>query len=140
MATQLTVAPPIGSMVDVLTQNAKVVGASPDGSWMLVQITVGDGTNPMEAWIPVNTGQFVVSQSLPASWPPVANDTWIVPGQSKPAFVVNGGGNTLYFCQGTDIITLVTSSGKTLPLTTDAALGLFGSALVLLYRPPIADD
>jgi hypothetical protein len=137
MATKLTTAPPNGSQVDVLATNCKVIQANPDGTWILVQASGGDPLNPLQFWVPVNSGQFTVSQSLPVSWPPIANDMWYVPGVSHPAFVVSGGGTVLYFCQGTDIITLVTSAGKTLPLTTDAALGLFGSALVLLYRPTV---
>lgn len=132
--------PPVGTHVDLDIGNCVVLAINADSTYFLVQVPGGDPLNPIQIWVPFTTGQVTVVQSLPVSWPPVANDLWIVPGVSKPAFVVSAGGTALYFCQGTDIIALVTSQGKTLPLTTDMALAKFGSALVLLYRPPLADD
>jgi hypothetical protein len=130
----------VGVHADVLVKNVTIEANNPDGSAALIRLP-DDGTGiPVELWIPTNDNRVTITQALPQSWPPVPNDTWIVPGVSKPAFVVQGAPGTLYFCQGTDILTLASSQGRTLPLTTDAALAAFGTALVLLYRPPVADD
>lgn len=130
----------VGVHADISAKNVTVEQVTPDGNAVLV-ILPDDGTGiPVELWIPTNDPRVTITQALPVSWPPVANDLWIVPGVSKPAFVVQGAPGTLYFCQGSDILALASSQGQTLPMTTDAALAAFGTALVLLYRPPLADD
>lgn len=136
MANTVVTTPPVGSHVDINSVNCIVDEVNLDESWILVHAPIGDGTNDMQFWIPINTGQFTVSQALPTSWPPKPNDMWIVPGVSQPAMVVDGGGGTLFFTQGSDVMALYNSKGKVIPMTTDAALGEFGTALTLLYRPP----
>lgn len=131
---------PIGVHADILLKNVTVEANNPDNNAALVRLP-DDGTGiPVEIWIPTTDPRYTITQSIPASWPPIPNDVWLVPGISKPAFVVQGAPGVMYFCQGSDIITLATSHGATLPLTTDQALASFGTALVLLYRPPLADD
>jgi hypothetical protein len=131
---------PIGVHGDITIKNVTVEANNPDGTAVLVRLP-DDGTNGLiEWWIPTTDQRISLTQSLPASWPPVPNDLWIVPGISKPAFVVDGGSGVMYFCQGSDVLTLASSRGKTLPITTDQALAQFGTSLVLLYRPPLADD
>lgn len=131
---------PIGVHADITIKNVVVEANNADGTAALIRLPDDGSGNPVEWWIPTNDTRVTVTQAIPVSWPPLPNDLWIVPGVSKPAFVVQGAPGTMYFCQGTDVLTLATSQGATLPLTTDQALAAFGTALVLLYRPPVADD
>lgn len=131
---------PIGVHADILVKNVVVEANNPDGTAALIRLPDDGSDNAVEWWIPTNDARVTITQSVPVSWPPLPNDVWIVPGVSKPAFVVQGAPGVMYFCQGTDVLALASSQGNTLPLTTDQALSEFGTALVLLYRPPLADD
>lgn len=126
---------PLGVHVDVTVHNAVVESNSSDGTAALIRLEgATDGNGLIEVWVPTVDPRITITQSVPANWPPQANDVWQVPNISQPAFVVDNGAGTLYFCQGSDIITLANSKGEQIPMTTDQALAQFGTQLVLKYR------
>lgn len=125
----------IGSHADVAIPNVVIEQANPDGSWVCIQLPDNGSGIPTDYWIPANDPRVSIKQILPVSWPPVENDIWSVTGSNPvvEAFVVGDGTGHFYFVQAADVRNAY-AGNETLPVTTDQALALYGSALILLYR------
>ena len=129
MATTITT----GQTVSVVIPGAKVLSVNPDNTYALIRLPDDGSGNPLEFWVPITDSRITVTPAVPANWPPVEGDVWIVPNQTPEAFVVSSGG-TLYFVTGDNIRQAYSGSTPQIPITTDQALATYGTAMTLLYR------
>jgi hypothetical protein len=114
----------IGSHADITLLNVTITAINPDGTWGQIQMPAGaDGTTP-NIWLPIDS-RINVATIQPPSWPPVEGDIWTAGGATAWVVAYEG---VMYFVQESDIIS------KATPITTDAALVIFGNAMTLLYR------
>ena len=116
----------VGSRTDATLLNATVMEVSPDGLWYRVRMSVGADGNAPSVWLPVDE-RVTYAPIQPSSWPPAELDIWIADASQTVAWVVASAG-ILYF------VTEANIKNKTIPVTTDAALAMFGNAMTLLYR------
>lgn len=130
----------VGNHADVAMHNVLIEQLSADGTYVLVSLPWdgvsidGDGNRVLvKTWLPVNDANLTITQVAPANWPPLENDTWIVPGVTQPAFVVSSGTGKLYFLTAANIRKEF-SGQNVIPPTIENALGQFGNSLVLLHR------
>jgi len=130
----MAVVPSVGSHCTINLPNATVIALNPGNTSALFRLADDGSGNTFEFWLPLNDPRIQVTQALPANWPPVEGDVWSVTGQpTVEAFVVSDGQGHLFFVQAQDVRNAY-SGNTTPPITTDAALAQFGTALVLLYR------
>lgn len=131
----------VGNHADATMHNLLIEQLSADGTYALMSlpwdgVTVdGDGKQVLiKTWLPTNNANTVITQVAPANWPPLENDTWIVPNVTPPAFVVSDGTGHLFFLTADTIRQAYANHANVLPPTTDVALATYGNALKLLHR------
>jgi hypothetical protein len=130
----------VGNHADVAMHNVLIEQLSADGTYVLVSLPWdgvsidGDGNHVLiKTWLPTTNANTTITQVAPANWPPLENDTWIVPGVTQPAFVVSSGTGKLFFLTAANIRKEF-SGQNVIPPTIEDALGQFGNSLVLLHR------
>lgn len=125
----------IGSKADVTMLNVTIQQYNPDNTYVLVQLPdTNPPSDPLQFWLPVNDLRVTIKSILPASWPPIEGDVWIVPGVTQEAFVVSDGQGGEYFLTPDTIRDAYNTHAAHLPPTADQALAAYGSSLTLLYR------